>query len=80
MRVNKGQELVIGGHIPASDNFDAILIGYYEGRTCCMRAKFGPDSYLLPGRNFSSYFADLSARPAHSQTYPKAGKVDGAKG
>lgn len=32
MRVNKGQELVIGGYIPASDNFDAILVGYYEGK------------------------------------------------
>jgi DNA ligase D-like protein (predicted ligase) len=32
VRVNKGQELVIGGYIPASDNFDAILVGYYEGK------------------------------------------------
>jgi ATP-dependent DNA ligase len=32
MRVNKGQELVIGGYIPAGETFDAILVGYFEGK------------------------------------------------
>jgi DNA ligase D-like protein (predicted ligase) len=31
MRVNQGQELVIGGYTPAAKNFDALVIGYYEG-------------------------------------------------
>ena len=31
MRVNRGQELVIGGYVPTSDNFDSIVVGYYEG-------------------------------------------------
>ena len=31
MRVNRGQELVIGGYVPMSDNFDSIVVGYYEG-------------------------------------------------
>jgi DNA ligase D-like protein (predicted ligase) len=31
MRVNKGQELVIGGYTPSDRNFDALVIGYYEG-------------------------------------------------
>jgi bifunctional non-homologous end joining protein LigD len=30
MRVNQGQELVIGGHTPSLKNFDALVIGYYE--------------------------------------------------
>jgi DNA ligase D-like protein (predicted ligase) len=30
MRVNAGQELVIGGYTPSSKNFDALVIGYYE--------------------------------------------------
>jgi len=30
MRVNQGQELVIGGYTPAARNFDALIIGYYE--------------------------------------------------
>jgi bifunctional non-homologous end joining protein LigD len=31
MRVNQGQEFVIGGYTPAPKNFDALVIGYYEG-------------------------------------------------
>lgn len=31
MPVNKGQELVIGGYTPSDKNFDALMIGYYEG-------------------------------------------------
>jgi ATP-dependent DNA ligase len=30
MRVNQGQEFVIGGYTPAGRNFDAIIFGYYE--------------------------------------------------
>ena len=30
MRVNQGQELVIGGYTPSDKNFDALVIGYYE--------------------------------------------------
>jgi DNA ligase D-like protein (predicted ligase) len=32
MRVNRGQELVIGGYVPAPKNFDSIVVGYYEGQ------------------------------------------------
>ena len=32
MRANRGRELVIRGYVPASTNFDSILVGYYEGR------------------------------------------------
>jgi bifunctional non-homologous end joining protein LigD len=30
MRVNRGQEFVIGGYTPAAKNFDALVFGYYE--------------------------------------------------
>jgi bifunctional non-homologous end joining protein LigD len=30
MRVNQGQEFVIGGYTPSPKNFDALVIGYYE--------------------------------------------------
>jgi hypothetical protein len=30
MCVNKGQELVIGGYIPAGKNFDSLIVGYYK--------------------------------------------------
>jgi ATP-dependent DNA ligase len=32
MRVNQGQELVIGGYGPAPKNFDSIVVGYYQGK------------------------------------------------
>ncbi len=31
MRINKGQELVIGGYVPSGRNFDSLIVGYYEG-------------------------------------------------
>ena len=30
MRVNQGQEFVIGGYTPSPKNFDALIFGYYE--------------------------------------------------
>jgi ATP-dependent DNA ligase len=31
MRVNRGQEFVIGGYTAATKTFDALIFGYYEG-------------------------------------------------
>lgn len=31
MRINKGQEFVIGGYTRGPKNFDAVIFGYYEG-------------------------------------------------
>jgi ATP-dependent DNA ligase len=31
MRINAGQEFVIGGYTPSPRNFDALIFGYYEG-------------------------------------------------
>ncbi len=31
MRVNRGQEFVIAGYTPSLKNFDALIIGYYDG-------------------------------------------------
>ena len=31
-RVNRGQELVIGGYIPGSHGLDSIVVGYYNGK------------------------------------------------
>jgi hypothetical protein len=30
MRVNRGQEFVIGGYTPSPKNFDPLMFGYYE--------------------------------------------------
>jgi ATP-dependent DNA ligase len=31
-RVNRGQELVIGGYIPGTHGLDSIIVGYYRGK------------------------------------------------
>lgn len=31
MRVNQGQEFVIGGYTPTPESFDALIFGYYDG-------------------------------------------------
>ena len=31
MRLNQGQEFVIGGYTPGPKNFDALIFGYYDG-------------------------------------------------
>jgi DNA ligase D-like protein (predicted ligase) len=31
-RVNRGQELVIGGYIPSPHGFDSLIVGYYKGK------------------------------------------------
>jgi bifunctional non-homologous end joining protein LigD len=31
-RVNRGQELVIGGYIPGAHGFDSLIVGYYKGK------------------------------------------------
>jgi ATP-dependent DNA ligase len=30
LRVNQGQELVVGGYVPGGRNFDSIIVGYYR--------------------------------------------------
>ena len=43
VRVNQGQQLVIGGYVPALKNFDSILVGYYEDQKllCAARVRNG---------------------------------------
>ena len=31
-RVNRGQELVVGGYIPGPHGFDSLIVGYYQGK------------------------------------------------
>jgi ATP-dependent DNA ligase len=39
MRVNRGQEFVIGGYTVAGATFDALVFGYYEGRDLIYAAR-----------------------------------------
>ena len=39
MRINIGQEFVIGGFTPSSNGIDALVVGYYEGRKLIYAAR-----------------------------------------
>jgi len=39
MRIGGGQEFVIGGYTPSPKNFDAILVGYFEGNQLIFAAR-----------------------------------------
>jgi len=39
MRVTVGQEFVIGGYTPSAKNFDAMVIGFYEGKRLIYSAR-----------------------------------------
>lgn len=38
-RVNQGQEFLIGGYTPGSNGFDAIIVGYYQGKDLMFAAR-----------------------------------------
>jgi hypothetical protein len=56
MRINMGQELVIGGYVAAPKNFDSIIVGYYERDdliyVACVQAGFVP---ALRGKVFERF-------------------------
>lgn len=39
MRINRGQEFVIGGYTPGTRGFDALVIGYYQGNQLLYAAR-----------------------------------------
>jgi bifunctional non-homologous end joining protein LigD len=69
MRVNQGQEFVIAGYTPSPKNFDALVIGYYEGSNLMYAARtrngFTPASRA---ESFSRSSSRWRSRGALSQT------------
>jgi DNA ligase D-like protein (predicted ligase) len=57
LRVNRRQNFVIGGYIPRGQDFDSILVGYYEGHdlkyAASVRAGFTPPSRRQVSARFS---------------------------
>ncbi len=76
MRVNQGQEFVVGGYTPGAKNFDALIFGYYEndklmyvGRT---RNGFTPSSRASLFKQVRGLEIDECpfANPSGSQKWP----------
>lgn len=62
MRVNRGQELVIGGYTVGNQPFDAVVIGYYDGSDLIYAARtrngFTPASRAQLFKRFASLHVD----------------------
>jgi ATP-dependent DNA ligase len=67
MRVNAGQELVIGGYTPSPKNFDALVIGYYNGDKLVYAARTRTVSPLHHARSCSKSSSRWRSRNARSR-------------
>jgi bifunctional non-homologous end joining protein LigD len=61
VRVNKGQELVIGGYRPGAGGFDYLLIGYYEGKDLIFVAKLKNGFTPRTKQEVASHFPRLES-------------------
>jgi bifunctional non-homologous end joining protein LigD len=62
-KVNKGQELVVGGYVPGQPYFDSLLVGYYEAGALRFLGKvrngFVPETRAQVFRRFRGLETDL---------------------
>ena len=76
MRINQGQEFVIGGYTPGPRNFDALIFGYYEGDNLLYAARtrngFTPASRAELYRRFRSL--EVSECPFVNLPEPRGGR------
>ena len=74
LRVNRRQDFVIGGYVPRGQNFDSILVGYYDGHdlkyAASIRAGFTPASRQALFKGFSK----LEAAECPFSNLPDASK------
>jgi ATP-dependent DNA ligase len=56
MRVNQGQEFVIGSYTPNGQSFDALIFGYYDSGKLMYAARTRNGSTPLCGRTSSLIF------------------------
>ena len=74
MRVNRGQELVIGGYVPASNNFDSIVVGYYEGQQLIYVARIRNGFTPASRATLFKHFRRLERQACPFQNLPETGK------
>ena len=74
MRVNRGQELVIGGYVPALNNFDSIVVGYYEGQQLIYVARIRNGFTPASRTALLKHFRGLERQGCPFQNLPENGK------
>jgi DNA ligase D-like protein (predicted ligase) len=76
MRVNRGQEFVIGGYTVGGKSFDALVFGYYEGDNLIYVARtrngFTPSSRLELAKRFKGL--ETAVCPFANLPEPKSGR------
>ena len=75
MRIGGGQEFVIGGYTPSPKNFDALLVGYYEGDKLIFAARVRNGFVPTTRESVFRHFKKL-----HSQKCPFANLPESKKG
>jgi ATP-dependent DNA ligase len=80
MRVNRGQEFVIGGYTRGTKTFDALIFGYYEGEKSIYLARTRNGFTPVTRAQLFKKFKELEISGARLQTYPRRRAVDGVKG
>jgi DNA ligase D-like protein (predicted ligase) len=70
-RANRGQEFVIGGYVPASNTFDSLLVGYYEGCDLMYAGRVRSGLVANSRRALLSHFAGLSTERCPFRNLPE---------
>jgi bifunctional non-homologous end joining protein LigD len=66
MRVNRGQEFVLGGYTAAARNFDALIFGYYRDGDLLYAGRTRRASRLRPASRCSNTSAAWKVPCVHS--------------
>jgi bifunctional non-homologous end joining protein LigD len=74
MRVNQGQELVIGGYVPAPKNFDSMVMGYYECKQLIYVARVRNGFTPASREALFKRFRGLDRESCPFQNLPESGK------
>jgi ATP-dependent DNA ligase len=80
MCVNRRQELVIGGYLPAPDNFDSIVVGYYEGRQLIYVARIRNGFTPASRAAFFKHFRGLELQSCPFRNLPESRKGSWGEG
>jgi DNA ligase D-like protein (predicted ligase) len=73
MRVNRGQEFVIGGYTPSAGNFDALIFGYYEGEALMYAGRTRNGLTPSSRANLFKQFTELEIDACPFVNLPEAG-------
>jgi len=74
MRINRGQELVIGGYVSAPNNFDSIVVGYYEGHQLIYVARIRNGFTPASRAALFKHFRGVERQGCPFQNLPESGK------